>query len=144
MKNRPSRDESMMILARGIAVRSTCPRRDTGCVLTDSYGRILSVGHNGVPRGQPHCIDEPCAGADEPSGYHLDRCMAVHAEMNALLFCKDIMQVHTCYTTASPCMSCIKVLLQSSCKYIIFDELYDTESLNLWNSADRHYIKMRI
>ena len=144
MKNRPSRDETMMILARGISHRSTCPRRDAGCVLTDSYGRVLSVGHNGVPRGMAHCIDDPCEGANQLSGHHLDKCLAVHAEMNALLFCKNIMQVHTCYTTVSPCIQCIKALLQSSCKRLVYSDVYDAVPLNLWDTANRHHVKMRI
>ena len=142
-KNRPTRDQSMMHIAHEISERSTCARRAVGCVLTDSYGRVLSIGHNGVPRGMPHCIDKLCAGATEPPGYHLDSCLAMHAEMNALLFCEDIMKVHTCYTTSSPCIQCIKALLQSSCQHIVFDRVYDWKTMAIWIDQGREVTQLR-
>ncbi len=145
LKNRPSRDATMMFIAHGIAARSTCVRRSVGCVLTDKYGRILSVGHNGVARGQTHCTDDPCEGANQLSGHHLDKCLAMHAEMNALLFCDDIMKVHTCYSTVSPCIQCIKALMQSSCKAIIYETSYDLHPLNLWIATEgRTYKHMEV
>ncbi len=143
LKSRPTRVRTMMAIAHEISKRSTCVRRNVGCVLTDKHGRILSVGHNGVPRGMPHCIDNPCEGADQLSGHHLDKCLAMHAEMNALLFCEDIMKVTTCYTTVSPCIQCIKALLQSSCHMIIFEICYDLLPLNLWTNANNEYRILR-
>ena len=133
----------MMSIAHEISKRSTCVRRDVGCVLTDKHGRILSVGHNGVPRGMPHCIDNPCEGADQLSGHHLDKCLAMHAEMNALLFCEDIMKVNTCYSTVSPCIQCIKALMQSSCHMIVYETCYDLQPLKLWNAANNEYHQLR-
>ena len=93
---RPTRDQTMLKMAESISERSTCIRRRVGCVLTDSLGRVLAVGHNGVPKDLPHCTDFPCAGASAPPGTALDACEASHAEQNALLFCPDVMRVHTC------------------------------------------------
>jgi len=83
---RPSRDQSMLNMALEIGKRSTCRRRNVGCVLTDAYGRVLAMGHNGVPAGMPHCMDKPCAGAGLASGTSLDLCLSAHAELNAMLF----------------------------------------------------------
>jgi dCMP deaminase len=143
LKSRPTRNETMMSIAHEISERSTCARRAVGCVLTDSHGRVLSIGHNGVPRGMPHCTDKPCIGATEPPGYHLDSCLAMHAEMNALLFCGDIMKIHTCYTTSSPCIQCIKALLQSSCELIVFDRVYDWKTMNMWTEEGRKVTQIK-
>lgn len=133
---RPSRDETMLRLAEVIAERSTCSRRKVGCVLTDSYGRVLSVGHNGVPRGSPHCTEARCAGAGLPSGRGLDLCLSVHAEQNALMFCPDIMRIDTVYVTASPCVTCVKMLMNTTARRIVFRELYPhLEAERMWRQS---------
>lgn len=130
---RPTRHTTMLKMAQTIAERSTCARRKVGCVLTDIHGRVLSVGHNGVARGQLHCTDWPCEGATSPSGTNLDGCLAIHAEQNALMFCPDVMKIHACYVTASPCLVCTKMLLNSSCVEIHFLEEYPHfEARHLW------------
>ena len=124
IKLRPSRDQTMLQLASVIAERSTCARRKVGCVCTDVHGRILAMGHNGVPRNMPHCTEMPCDGAGLASGTGLDLCLATHAEMNALVFCSDIMKIHSMYITVSPCISCVKSILNTSCQRIVFIEEY--------------------
>lgn len=124
----------MLKLAGVIAERSTCNRRRVGCVLTDKHGRVLAIGHNGTPAGMRHCIDHPCPGVTCASGTGLDLCEAIHAETNALIFCSDIMKIDTCYVTASPCISCVKALLNSSCERIVFREKYShPEAEQLWH-----------
>jgi len=140
---RPSRHVTMLSVAAVLATRSTCSRRQVGCVLTDKYGRILATGHNGVPMSMPHCTDSPCPGSGLPSGTGLDTCGAVHAETNALMFCPDIMKIETCYVTASPCVACCKSLLNSSCQRIIFLEEYPhPEARELWTKAGRKWLKL--
>ena len=121
---RPTRHVTMMDIARTIARRSTCARRQVGCVLTDAYGRVLSLGHNGVPRGHTHCTEHPCPGVGIASGGGLETCQAIHAEQNALLFCADITKIRACYVTASPCAHCVKMLLNTECRIVIYDESY--------------------
>ena len=72
-------------MAELVAERSTCRRRKVGCVLVDSNNHVVATGYNGVPTHFPHCLDEPCEGATAPSGESLEKCLAVHAEQNALL-----------------------------------------------------------
>jgi dCMP deaminase len=107
-----------------VATRATCARRAVGCVLVDSLGHVLSTGYNGVAQGEQHCTEFPCEGASYPSGQGLEKCEAIHAEQNALLQCKDNQAVHTCYTTSSPCVTCVKLLLNTSCKKIAFVHAY--------------------
>ena len=130
---RISKDEYFSELARLVSRRGTCARRLVGCVLVSSRGHVLATGYNGVPRGHVHCIDTPCAGANFPSGTGLDKCEAIHAEQNALLQCKDVNEIDTAYVTAMPCMTCTKLLLNTSCKRIIYVEPYPHEAARqLW------------
>jgi dCMP deaminase len=116
--SRPSLGTTMLGIASLLAQRATCSKLKVGCVLTDDQGRILGTGYNGVPRGCMHCTDVPCAGASAPAG--ADLCEAVHAEQNALLQCYAIERLETCYTTHIPCMRCIKQLMNTNCRHIVY------------------------
>ena len=138
MVTRPSRDQTMMDLAFTIAKRSTCPRREVGAVLVDANGRVLSMGHNGVAVGEPHCSEGHfCGGETHAHGVELAACHAAHAELNALLFCPDVMRVDALYVTASPCPMCVRYLLNTSCRRIVYRELYDDAALARWERAGR-------
>jgi dCMP deaminase len=150
---RPTRDQWGMQLAVVTAARTTCLRRAVGAVLVNDRGHVLATGYNGVAAGQPHCnmhdrfhetgFPHACPGAHAPSGQNLDGCQAIHAEQNALLQCRDVYSIDTLYATASPCMTCVKLLLNTSCKRIVFQEEYPhIEAKSLWVSAGRaweHY-----
>ena len=143
---RPSRHETMLMICEVIGQRSTCPRRNCGCVLTDHLGRVLSMGHNGVAVGEPHCkdtggeFDRRCPGADLPSGTGLDKCQAIHAEQNALMFCADVDRIDVAYVSASPCFLCLHMLKNTGCRLIVFRNVYpgwdDGLSFDWMNSAD--------
>ena len=152
---RLSRDQWAMQLAAITAQRSTCLRRSVGAVLLDARGHILSTGYNGVAAGQPHCNESDvdgfglvvypfaCLGAGSPSGTDLDNCRAIHAEQNALLQCHDVYQIDTCYVTVSPCITCTKLLLNTSCKRIVFIEAYPHYSTwALWEDSGRIWQKI--
>ena len=144
-----------MDMAYLVAKRSTCLRRCVGCVLINARGHVLSTGYNGVAAGLPHCNEvtskgatrleiraqyaHACPGASLPSGEGLDLCQAIHAEQNALLQCRDVYEIDTAYTTTSPCMTCTKLLLNTSCRRIFFGELYvhSTPQAELWTSSGR-------
>jgi len=139
---RPGIDEIMIDVARYLALRATCAKLAVGCVLTDKHGRIIGSGYNGVPRGLAHCIDTPCAGYGAPKG--ADLCQAVHAEQNALLTCRDPEQIITCYTTHAPCLRCTKMLLNTSCKAIIYrDNDFETAAKALWVGAERSWLQIK-
>lgn len=81
-----------------------------------------------------------CSGASAPSGTNLDGCQAIHAEQNALLQCRDIYQIHTAYVTASPCVTCCKLLLNTSCERIVYVEEYPhSAARDLWTGAGRSW-----
>lgn len=124
MSSRTPRDWYFLKMAYLVAERATCVRRSVGCILVNSKGHVIATGYNGVGRGQTHCIDKPCQGAELKSGEGLDVCRAIHAEQNALLQCKDVYDIQRVYCTTSPCMHCLKLLLNTSAKDIIFGEKY--------------------
>lgn len=155
---RPTIDETMLEVVLALSRRGTCLKMLAGCVLTDRRGRIISTGYNGVAAGRPHCnhslsedgftyspldVNEhphKCAGADAPPGS--DLCEAVHAEQNALTWCRAPDSIHACYLNVSPCMRCAKQLLNTGCKRIVFLEEYTREpqARALWTSAGREWL----
>lgn len=149
---RPTIDVWALNLALLTAKRSTCLRRQVGCVLLNQRGHVIATGYNGVAAGLPHC-NEVGGGGDEfirpfackstraPSGAQLDGCQAIHAEQNALLQCMDVHQIQTAYVTVSPCMTCTKLLLNTSCRKIIFLEgCPHQEAETLWTSSGRDWV----
>lgn len=124
MMSRLSRDEAFMAIAFVLSGRGTCARRKVGCVLTNSFQHIIGTGYNGAPRGAPHCYEFGCSGIGHGSGLGLDHCEAIHAEQNALLQCRSPQTIHTAYTTTFPCVTCFKLLANTSCKQIIYFEDY--------------------
>lgn len=137
---RPTNDEYYIEMVKLVASRGTCARRKVGCILVDDMNRVLSTGFNGVAPGLPHCIDNPCAAANAPSGTMLDSCRASHAEQAALLHCHDVMKIATAYVTASPCTHCTKLLLMTGCQRIVFiDEYPHTEAKEWWLDAGREW-----
>lgn len=143
-----------MAMAVLTSSRSTCLRRRVGCVLFNKRRHVIATGYNGVAAGMPHCNEmdgdiEPwcyphaCLGAKSPSGMNLDGCEAIHAEQNALLQCKDVYDIEICATTTSPCMTCVKLLLNTSCQEILFEEEYPhLEAKQLWEKANRLWRRM--
>ena len=147
---RRSRDEYFLGMAEYVAGQSTCLRRAVGCVLVDARGHVLSTGYNGTATGEPHC-NEParratigggytmihphaCPGAQAPSGTNLDGCYALHDTWNALIQCRDPFAIHTSYSGCSPCVTCTKMLMNTSCTRIVFRAPYahDEEAKKLW------------
>lgn len=136
--NRPTIDVYMMSLAMMARTRSTCGRRSVGCVLTNTLNHVVATGYNGVSRGMAHCSSQICPGLSAASGTQLDGCMAIHAEQNALLQCPDTRDLKAIYVTAQPCLTCTKLLLNTSCMEIVYLEPYPHElALRLWLGAGR-------
>lgn len=139
---RPSKDQYFMSMALLVATRATCPRRQVGCVLINHRGHVLATGYNGVAAGVRHCTEHNCPGACMPSGQGLEMCEALHAEQNALLQCRDVFTIDTAYVTASPCVTCTKLLMNTSCQRIVFlDEYPQPAAKDLWRSIGRPWEK---
>jgi dCMP deaminase len=57
--NRPSWEEYFMDIARLVARRSTCLRRQVGALVVKEKN-ILATGYNGTPSGITHCSEVGC------------------------------------------------------------------------------------
>jgi dCMP deaminase len=131
-------DDYFVNMAWLVAKRATCSRRQVGCILVNDKNHVIATGYNGVASGLTHCTDTPCKGASFPSGEGLEHCEAIHAEQNALLQCKNVYEIKKCYVTHSPCVHCVKMLLNTSCQEIIFENTYPHEaSRKLWENSGR-------
>lgn len=132
-------DDYFIQMARLVSLRGTCLRRQVGCVLVDAKNRVLATGYNGTARNQPHCGETDCAcvGLWHRSGEGLDSCLAIHAEQNALLQCRDSDAVNAAYVTVTPCVSCAKLLLNTHVSRVIAWAPYahDTEALKIFGDA---------
>ena len=120
-------------LAYETAERATCPRRKVGCLLLDSKGRVLASGYNGVPSGFEHCVNKPCAGTVDEDG-----CLATHAEINALIQCGNPDDIHYAIVTCFPCFRCLKALLNTGIKELVFSESYAGFEQYFWMLREKH------
>jgi dCMP deaminase len=151
---RPSKDDMHLGIAAVVASRSTCHRLKVGCVLASARGHVLSTGYNGRAAGLPNCseirvevrdgtrefVNNHCRNSDAPSG-EPNGCEAIHAEQNALLQCRDVYAVETCYCTHSPCLVCVKLLLNTSCRRVVFvEEFPHPDARRLWTEAGREWL----
>ncbi len=122
--SRPSYDDYFMEMAHVVAKRSTCLRRKVGAILVKNK-HILSTGYNGAPKGMRHCDEVGCLRSDQgiPSGERHELCRGLHAEQNAIiqaaLFGIPI-EGSTIYCTNTPCVVCVKMLINAGVKEIIY------------------------
>lgn len=113
-----------MEIANVVAKRSNCSRRHVGAVIM-KRNHILSAGYNGTPHGVKNCFDggcPRCAHATK-SGEHLEECLCVHAEQNAI--CQAALHGvaidgATIYVTISPCLTCAKLIINSGITEVVF------------------------
>ena len=119
--SRISKDECYLMMAGELARRSTCLDKQVGCIITNKQNEIIAAGYNGAPRGMIHCIDLGCC-LKEVHGNDPNRCPSAHAEQNALMQCRVPEQIHSIYLTLSPCISCIRIIMNTPCKRIVFTQ----------------------
>lgn len=129
-----------MDIARLVARRSTCLRRQVGAVLVKEKN-ILATGYNGTPSGITHCAEVGCLRQQlgVPSGERHELCRGLHAEQNAIIqAAKHGVNIAgaTLYCTNSPCSICSKMLINAGIARIIYLEGYpDSLSLEMLREA---------
>lgn len=131
-------DHYFLEIAQVVAKRGTCPKAQVGAVLVKNKS-IISTGYNGSPRGVDHCVD---AGCNEEAG-HCQR--AVHAEMNAVLQAArhgNSTQESTMYCTHFPCNHCLKGLINSGIKKIVYAKPYKNSENFITHSMETVHIDM--
>lgn len=132
MLTRPSWDEYFSTIAVLTSKRSNCLKRQVGCIIVKE-NRILSLGYNGTPRGTANCYEGGCRRCAQiaDAGSHLDLCMCLHAEENAMLYVgQKELQGATLYVTLLPCMGCVKKILQCGIVRVVFLDKYTPNWMN--------------
>ncbi len=126
--------EYFMSVAHLISRRSTCERAHIGAVIVRE-NNILATGYNGSPSGLPHCDGPNCLiyKSTHPDGTVEENCMrTIHAEINAIAQAAKngtAIQGADIYITASPCLNCLKVLINVGIKTIYYDKPYKMENI---------------
>ena len=130
-----------MAIARLVATRSTCLRRQVGAVIVKG-GNILTTGYNGTPAGITHCEETGCLREqlNVPSGERHELCRGLHAEQNAIIqAAKHGVNISggTLYCSNFPCVICAKMLINAGIRRVIFQSGYpDDLSRELLAEAD--------
>ena len=96
---------------------SYCQRRKVGALIVKDK-MIISDGYNGTPSGFENiCEDEN----------NVSKPYVLHAEANALTKVarsNNSSDGATLYVTASPCLECSKLIIQSGIKRVVYGEEY--------------------
>ena len=122
-------DDKYMEMAAVWATNSYCKRRQVGALLVKDR-MIISDGYNGTPSGFENiCEDEN--GVTKP--------YVLHAEANAISkIAKSGNSAldATLYVTASPCLECAKLIIQSGIRRVVYrDEYRLTDGIDLLRRA---------
>ncbi len=136
MDKQTKRDYLYMRMARTWAENSYCERRKVGALLVKN-NMIIADGYNGTPSGFENiCEDEN----------NVSKPYVLHAEANAIT---KIARSHnssdgsTLYVTASPCMECSKLIIQSGIRRVVYGEEYRiTDGLELLRRSGIEVIKL--
>lgn len=121
---RPEWDEYFLGIATAAAKRSDCERSQVGAVVVKDR-RVRATGYNGAPAGAPGCDTCPRRVAEVVPGVSSyssgpTRCVSVHAEANALLYCdrEDLIGA-TLYITREPCVDCEKLIAATGVERVV-------------------------
>ena len=115
-------------MARIWAENSYCKRRQVGALIVKDK-MIISDGYNGTPSGFENICEED--GVTKP--------YVLHAEANAITKVAksgNSSEGATLFVTASPCLECAKLIIQSGIKRVVYrDEYRITDGIDLLRRA---------
>ncbi|MDD3405208.1 MAG: dCMP deaminase family protein [Sphingobacteriia bacterium] len=131
-------DKRYMRMARIWAENSYCKRRQVGALLVKDK-MIISDGYNGTPSGfENNCEDDN----------NVSKPYVLHAEANAITKIarsNNSSEGATLYVTASPCIECAKLIIQSGIKRVVYGENYRImDGLELLKRADIEVVFVEI
>lgn len=107
--------EVYMRMAEELAKRSTCARLQVGTVVTDArLENVLAIGYNGNARGLPNRCDSAVPGS----------CGCIHSEMNALVKAPGSARDKVVFVSASPCVMCAKLIINSGVTHVFYRKAY--------------------
>ncbi len=118
-------DKRYLEMSKIWAENSYCERRKVGALIVKDK-MIISDGYNGTPSG----FENICEDENEKT-----KAYVLHAEANAITKVaksSNSSEGATLYVTASPCIECSKLIIQSGIKRVVFVEKYrKTDGIDL-------------
>lgn len=129
LEKRPSWDEYFIGVSRGVAMRATCDRGKSGCIIVKNK-RILATGYVGSPVGIPHCDEvghqmHQVINADGKISKHCIR--TTHAEQNAIVQAARYgipISGATIYCKMEPCYICAKMIVNAGIERVVCEKRY--------------------
>lgn len=147
---RPSWDEYFISIARQVAARSNCMKRQVAAVIVRDR-RIISTGYNGTPRGVKNCNEGGCPRCNSfsDSGKNLEECLCSHGEENAIVqaaYHGIAIKDATLYSTYSPCLLCSKMIINAGIKKVVYNEAYplNDTATRMLKEAGVELVKLRV
>lgn len=124
--SRPDWDAYFLGCLPALAARADCSRRQVSAIVVRG-NRIVSTGYNGSPAGGPSCLAGECprARSNVPPDSSYDtgpgRCVAVHAEANAIIYAgRDACVGSTLYVFDRPCDGCWRLVLAAGFARVVW------------------------
>lgn len=117
-------DTYFMGVAKLSSLRSKDPNTQVGACIVNPMNRIVGVGYNGLPYG---CDDSQYPWDKREGNLNETKYpYVVHAELNAILNSTTSLQGCRIYVSLFPCHECVKAIIQSGIKEIIYaDDKYN-------------------
>lgn len=139
---RPSWDDYFMAITKTVALRATCDRGRSGCVITRDK-QILVTGYVGAPKGLPHCdeVGHQMKTITHEDGTISEHCQrTTHAEQNAIVQAAKFgvaINGATLYCTMTPCATCAKMVITAGIVKVVCEKRYHRgkESEEMFKSA---------
>jgi dCMP deaminase len=130
MDKQEALDRRYLRMAKIWAENSYCTRRQVGALIVKDK-MIISDGYNGTPSG----FENVCELEDGTTKPYV-----LHAEANAITKVAKSNNNSlgaTLYVTASPCLECAKLIIQSGIRRVVYSEMYRlTDGLDLLHRAN--------
>lgn len=133
--SRPSWDEYFMQICQQVALRATCDRGRSGCVIVRDR-QILTTGYVGSPVGIPHCdeIGHQYHLVTHEDGHTSQHCIrTTHAEQNAICQAAKLgipLLGASLYCKMTPCYVCAKMILNVGIKRVVCEKDYHAAQLS--------------
>ena len=138
-------------LAKTVAARADCTRRQVGAVLMAPDHSIVATGYNGGPSKGFSCLKGECprgrlTHAELPPDSAYDTgggtCVALHAEWNVLLRASwQEMIGATLYVTEMPCHICKNLIAGTHIERVIWPDPNMEDSYFSYNVKSSHRIE---
>lgn len=142
-------DKVIMDMAKSMSQMSNCVKHRVGCIITLDT-RIISTGYNGTPSGYTNCANvfacvDMTSEISRVKHRQWSADFEIHAEMNAILHAAKNgipLKGAVLYCTMQPCHNCLKHIVQSGIKEVIYDIPHGKYTEETQNMIDMTGVKV--